>query len=97
MNRIEQEKQTVERMIRLYCRRKEKHSALCGDCTRLLEYAHKRLDTCRYGELKNTCKKCLTHCYSPTYREKIRVVMRYAGPRMILYHPFAALRHMLTR
>ena len=28
-------------------------------------------------------------------REKIRTVMRYAGPRMIYRHPAAAVRHLL--
>lgn len=28
-------------------------------------------------------------------REKIRKVMRYSGPRMILYHPITAIRHVI--
>ena len=27
-------------------------------------------------------------------REKIRAVMRFAGPRMVFHHPVAALRHV---
>lgn len=27
-------------------------------------------------------------------KERMREVMRYAGPRMLLYHPVAALRHL---
>lgn len=29
-------------------------------------------------------------------REKIREVMRFAGPRMLLYHPAMALRHVVS-
>ena len=41
---IEREKKTVELMIRLYCRKKEKNTVLCADCEELLRYAHARLD-----------------------------------------------------
>ena len=28
-------------------------------------------------------------------KEKIRLVMRYAGPRMLLHHPIVAIRHVV--
>ncbi len=28
-------------------------------------------------------------------RERVRVVMRYAGPRMLFRHPILAVRHLL--
>ena len=51
-NRIAREKETVELMIRLYCRKKEKNTVLCPDCEELLRYAHTRLDRCPFGEKK---------------------------------------------
>ena len=93
--RIEEEKNVVEQMIRLYCRKSEGHGELCPSCRELLDYAHSRLDRCRYGEDKPTCKKCPTHCYRPEMKERIKMVMRWSGPRMILYHPLAAIRHLL--
>lgn len=50
-------------------------------------FACRRLDQCRYGEKKTACKHCATHCYAPKEREQIREVMRWVGPRMILYSP----------
>lgn len=97
MTAIEREKQTVERMIRLYCRRKEGYADLCGDCRDLLIYAQQRLDRCRFGDQKTTCSRCPVHCYKPDHRERIRAVMRYAGPRMLWYHPWAALRHLFGK
>ena len=96
MDRIEREKQTVEMMIRLYCRRKEKNADLCDECCSLLEYACKRLEHCRYGNQKSACKDCPTHCYAPAHQEKIREVMRYAGPRLMLHHPLTAIRHIFA-
>ena len=96
MTHIEQEKRTVRQMVEIYCHGK-KHTAkgLCEECSALLDYAYQRLDHCKFGEEKPTCKKCPIHCYKPEMKEKIRETMRYAGPRMILYHPVAAIKHLL--
>ena len=88
-SRIEQEKQTVERMVRLYCRKKEGNKQLCPRCEELLGYARIRLSRCPFGENKSTCRQCSIHCYKPEMKERMRKVMRYAGPRMLLYHPVA--------
>ncbi len=95
MTRIEREKRTVAQMIRIYCRHKEGNRELCPDCSALLDYALMHLSRCPFGEKKTSCRKCTVHCYRPDMKERIKAVMRYAGPRMILYNPLAALRHML--
>lgn len=83
-------------MIRLYCLKKEKNKKLCTDCTELLNYAHARLTHCVFGDNKGACKKCAVHCYKPKMRNKIREVMRFSGPRMIIYSPLTAIRHLLN-
>ena len=95
-NRIEEEKHIVELMIRLYCRKHEGNDELCEECRSLLEYSHARLSHCKFGEEKPTCKKCPVHCYKPEKREKIRQVMRWSGPRMMLYHPIIAIKHLFA-
>ena len=95
MNRIENEKKTVGLMVRLYCRRCEGNKELCPDCSELLSYAEERLDRCKFGSGKPTCKKCPVHCYKPDMRERVRKVMRWAGPRMMLYHPLEAIKHLI--
>ena len=150
MGKIETEKQTVEAMIRLYCKGKRhgetenyresmncpsnlsnpsnpncpsnlssqnspttpipanRSSAhpltaprsplpvpsLCPQCQALLDYAHKRLEHCKFGEDKPSCTRCPVHCYKPAMREQIRQVMRYSGPRMLLHDPIMAIRHL---
>ena len=46
-------------------------------------------------ETKTFCSACKVHCYRPEMREKIRAVMRWAGPRMLFVHPVLAVRHLL--
>ena len=68
---------------------------LCPECAALLDYALRRLDSCRFGNGKPSCRKCPVHCYRADMRERIRTVMRWAGPRMIFHHPLAATKHLL--
>ena len=92
----EREKRMVTEMIALYCRKNHgtKKGTLCPNCAALTQYACARSDKCPFMETKTFCSNCNVHCYRPEMREKIRTVMRYAGPRMIFHHPAAALRHI---
>ena len=93
MLRIESEKRTIEYMIRLHCRLRHGKRELCPECAGLLDYALGRLSACRYGESKTSCRTCPTHCYRPSERERIRAVMRYTGPRMLLRRPLEYILH----
>lgn len=97
MSHIVREKKTVELMVRLYCRKKERNPILCPSCEALIRYAHERLERCPYGEHKTSCKNCRIHCYRPEMREQMCRVMYFSGPRMLLFAPLAALRHLLTK
>ncbi|MHA1925041.1 MAG: nitrous oxide-stimulated promoter family protein [Candidatus Thorarchaeota archaeon] len=93
--RITREKRTVEKMIRFHCERKHKTESpnLCEDCEELLDYSLQRLNHCQFGEEKPTCRKCPVHCYRPSMREKIRLVMRFSGPRLAIRMPLDWIRH----
>ena len=94
--RLAREWQTIEAMIRCYCRGLHAtQTTLCQECQGLLDYATVRLERCRFGSEKPVCVKCPVHCYQPARREQVRVVMRYAGPRMLWQHPMLSLRHWL--
>lgn len=93
--RLERERRTVLAMIRLYCRARHGGRKLCAECRALGEYASGRLGRCPFGEGKPTCAACPVHCYAPAMRERIREVMRRAGPRMLWHHPLLAVRHLL--
>ncbi len=86
------EKKVISNMIAIYCdgqhgRLKNEKCQLCPDCAELAAYAHTRSDNCPMIETKAFCANCTVHCYKPSMRQKIREVMRYAGPRMMLHHP----------
>ena len=103
--RLAREQQTIAAMIEEYClgvhvpeegaRAAYAATEPCPDCEELLAYASQRIERCPYGGEKPACAKCPIHCYQARRRAEIKVVMRYAGPRMMLRHPYLALRHWL--
>ena len=97
MGRVDWEKRTVRHMIELWCRENHGSLELCGECRELLDYSLGRLDRCKFGNAKTKCHKCPVHCYRPDMRERIRAVMRFSGPRMILHHPLEAIRYLISR
>ena len=94
------EQYVVEEMIRLYCRKNHKEydrsaGQMCQDCQALSDYARLRSDKCPFMEKKTFCSNCKVHCYKPEMREKIRQVMRFSSPRMLLHHPILAVWHVV--
>ena len=109
LSRLEREAQTIEAMIKLFCRLhnhvpdqstsgdSSPQTALCSDCYSLLTYALKRLQCCPFGEEKPACSKCKVHCYKPEMREEVRKVMRWSGPRMLFHHPIMTFWHFVDK
>ena len=94
---IDQEFVTMTKMVGIYCAGQHRVSGrdLCDSCQEFLDYAQRRLDKCLYGEDKPTCANCPVHCYKPAQRAQAKDIMRYAGPRMLLRHPFMTIAHQL--
>lgn len=92
----EREKKLVSQMIALYCKKKHHtRDGLCPECAALEAYARQRSEKCPFMETKTFCSNCPVHCYKTDMREKIRKVMAFSGPWMLLYHPVTAIRHVL--
>ena len=97
------EAEVMSMMIGIYCRghhhanrcaTSESEPSLCPDCRRLLTYARSRIAACPRMDVKSFCSACPVHCYSHEMREKVREVMCWSGPRMLLHHPLMTLHHM---
>jgi len=93
--RRERELATIRLMIRMYCTDHHAESVPCADCAALAAYAERRIQRCVFGAAKPTCANCKVHCYTADMRERVRTVMRYAGPRMLLRHPVLAIAHIV--
>jgi hypothetical protein len=92
--RLAREWKTVTAMLDIYCH--DHHGgAFCQECHELMGYVNLRLERCRFGDEKPTCAKCPVHCYQRDRREQIKIVMRYAGPKMLWKHPWLSLWHLL--
>lgn len=98
MTKIEEKRkkeiQVLQLMISIYCKGKHKtKNGLCKQCEELLSYAVYRTQRCPWMETKTFCSACKTHCYSREKQEAIKEVMRYAGGRMLFYHPILTIQH----
>lgn len=95
--RLARERKTMARMVEIYCnsRHSTADALLCEECREFLDYAEVRLQKCPYGLQKPTCANCPIHCYKPGQRARARMIMRFAGPRMLLRHPYLTIRHQL--
>ena len=93
--RRDRELATIQVMIRMYCADHHADPAPCADCAALAAYAARRIERCVFGAAKPTCANCKVHCYTAEMRERVKAVMRYAGPRMLMRHPVLAIAHMI--
>ena len=97
-SRLAREKRTVANMIAVFCRGNHgTYAQLCPECEELHRYALCRLNRCPFGSDKPVCSKCPVHCYNSRMRYRVKAVMRYAGPRMLLRHPVLTIGHMIDK
>jgi hypothetical protein len=88
---------TIKVMVNIYCEKFHNKCGECAECRDFLIYANEKLDRCPYGQTKPTCNKCPIHCYKPQQREQARTIMHFAGPRMLIYHPVLAIKHLRAK
>ena len=89
------ERRTLQQMLELHCRERHGGAGLCTACGELWAYAQRRLDLCVFADEKPTCAVCPIHCYEASMRERVRDVMRWAGPRMLAPHPILTILHLI--
>lgn len=95
-NRIDQEKETLREMVTLYCRYRLKAKSMPESYEQLVDYAFRRLERCRWGTKKPNCHQCKIHCYAPDKRKQMREIMKWTGPKMIIYAPMKAMRYLIN-
>ncbi|MBN1799652.1 MAG: nitrous oxide-stimulated promoter family protein [Spirochaetales bacterium] len=95
---LKNEKKTVKAMMEMFCSAHHKREhGLCPECNIIFEYAESRIDKCRFKSQNLVCSECRVHCFRPEMREKIKVIMRYSGPRMVWKHPVLAIRYLKNK
>ncbi|MEG0177542.1 nitrous oxide-stimulated promoter family protein [Anaerorhabdus sp.] len=90
----ESEKELIKKMIMIYCKGHH-HAYICEECNDLLIYAIAKIDNCPFMETKTFCSQCKIHCYRSKYKMKIKEVMKYTGPRMLLIDPLVVIKHFI--
>ena len=97
------DRKTLISMFRIYCRamKHERSSGeggkLCSSCSELLNYSLDKTAKCQWKKEGRLCSSCPVHCFEPEERERIKVVMRFSGPRLMLSHPLFAIRYLIMK
>lgn len=102
MSTPEKDRATMEAIGAIYCRGNHDAAArgddaMCAWCREAIEDTLERALACPHGH-KHNCEDCETHCQRGEAQQNIKVIMRYAAPRMVVRHPvmtFGYLRKKL--
>ena len=57
----------------------------CGFC--------EKTGFCKFKDEKTSCRRCPIHCYKKDMKQKVKEVMKFSGPRLILYRPVEFIKH----
>lgn len=91
--KLTKQQEVVDLMIDIYYK-KHRDEAITKEA--LKAYVALKLSRCPFKENKGFCSNCKIHCYAKDYKELIKKVMRYSGPRMIYHHPLVAISHLVS-
>ncbi|MEW6735370.1 MAG: nitrous oxide-stimulated promoter family protein [Acidobacteriota bacterium] len=95
-SRLYREKRTIKAMVKIYCQANHcTKDQLCYECAEVFNYASYRITKCPHQEAKPSCAKCAIHCFNTSMKEKVKKIMRFAGPKMLLKHPLLSFMHYL--
>lgn len=91
--KIYKESEVVNLMIDLYYKNKVNKDKV-EEKEDLKKYCEFRLSKCPFKDNKPFCSNCKIHCYDNIHQDLIKKVMRYSGPRMMIYHPIVGIKHI---
>ena len=95
--KIKMKKEIISLMVKLYCQKKHTDKILCPQCKDLLNYCFERLESCPEKLDNFFCNNCQINCFAQKQQDEIRKVMRFAGPRMLFYHPPLVVKFLLSK
>ncbi len=98
MSSTEKDRRTLQAIGRIYCQgnhaeRGKDVAGMCSECGAAIEQTLARAEACPHGHEGN-CQDCATPCQRGEAQERIKAIMRYAAPRMLVRHPLMTLEYL---
>lgn len=96
---LDRDRATLAAIGTIYCRARHgcedaaAGGTLCPECAEVVEYAVARTERCPNNHEGN-CKDCSIHCYAGEMRDRVKAMMAYSAPRMLLRHPVMTVRYL---
>lgn len=101
MKRIDRDRRTLEAIGQIYCSGNHASAAkdsggMCSSCRDAIEGTLARTASCPNGHDSN-CQDCPIKCQRGDARARIRTIMAYAAPRMMLKHPIMTCEYLYKK
>lgn len=94
---LDRDRATLVAIGSIYCKAHHGSAAagskLCSECAELVEYAMVRTQKCPNNHEGN-CKDCAIRCYNGAMRDRVKAMMAYSAPRMLVRHPVMTVRYL---
>lgn len=94
---VDKDRKTLEAIGFIYC---DAHhdgpkddASLCPSCREAVETTLERTQRCPNNHDGN-CQDCDIKCQRGAAQERIKEIMRYSAPRMLLRHPFMTFAYL---
>ena len=98
LDQLEKDRATVEAIGRIYCKRYHREaskdvSGLCESCRRAVDLTVDRAQACPNNHEEN-CEDCAIKCQRGDDQKRIKEIMRYSAPRMLVRHPLMTIEYL---
>ncbi|MDO4501664.1 MAG: nitrous oxide-stimulated promoter family protein [Coriobacteriia bacterium] len=96
--RIARDLRTLQAIGSIYCRahhadQPKDQAGMCPECAATIAFTHDRAASCPNGHQGN-CQDCSIKCNRGDQQQRIKAIMAYAAPRMLVRHPLMTLEYL---
>lgn len=100
-DRIQRDLRTLQAIGSIYCRahhadRPKNSAGMCAECSATISFTHDRAANCPNNHQGN-CQDCAIKCNRGNQQQRIRAIMAYAAPRMMVRHPLMTLEYLAKK
>ncbi|MGN1361014.1 MAG: nitrous oxide-stimulated promoter family protein [Eggerthellaceae bacterium] len=99
--RIQRDLRTLQAIGSIYCGahhagRPKDSTGMCPECSETILLTHDRAANCPYDHQGN-CQDCTLKCNRGDQQQRIKAIMAYAAPRMLVRHPLMTLEYLAKK
>lgn len=99
--RVQRDLRTLQAIGSIYCAAHhagalKDDAGMCEECAAVIKYTHERASACPYNHEGN-CQDCKLKCNRGEQQQRIKAIMKYAAPRMLVKHPIMTMEYLAKK